>query len=122
MKTTGTPGQNTQRDDIKPRSLTVTSSIDDAEIEALEHRIEQRILKWLRAKALSPWMNTDKTAEYLDWPKKRLYNLVSAGLIPHRKHGNRLLFQREELNRWLDQYAEGPIPAASGPERCGVLE
>jgi excisionase family DNA binding protein len=56
----------------------------------------------------SAWMNLKTTAEYLDWPPKRLYNLVSKGEIPHRKHGNRLLFNRREIDRWLDCLYEGP--------------
>jgi excisionase family DNA binding protein len=107
---------------VDANPITVASTIDPAIIGALELRLEQRLLDWLRANVVSPWMNTDKAAKYLDWPKKRLYNLVSTGEVPHRKHGNRLLFQRDELDRWLDRYVEGPVSVAAGPEASKDLQ
>lgn len=54
-------------------------------------------------------MNIDQAADYLgNWSKKRLYNLVSKGEIPHRKQGNRLLFSRHELDLWLNDFYQGP--------------
>jgi hypothetical protein len=38
---------------------------------------------------------------------KRVYNLTAAGAIPHRKHADRVLFRRDELDAWLDRYREG---------------
>jgi excisionase family DNA binding protein len=55
----------------------------------------------------STWMSIDKAAAYLDWPKQRLYKLSAAGAIPHYKHDGRLLFNRQELDHWLRQHAQG---------------
>jgi len=54
-------------------------------------------------------MVPEEAARYLGWPRKRLYNLVSTREIPHRKQGNRLLFNRRELDRWLDRFYQGPM-------------
>jgi excisionase family DNA binding protein len=54
------------------------------------------------------WLTVPQAAEYLGWPKQRLYNLTRVGAVPHRKHGNRLMFKRTELDEWLDAYAHGP--------------
>jgi excisionase family DNA binding protein len=89
-------------------TITVTATIADTEIEAIERRIEQRLREQLEIQPSSAWMSVDKAAAHLDWPKKRLYNLVAAKEIPHRKHGNRLLFRRDELDQWLDYYYEEP--------------
>ena len=35
--------------------------------------------------------------------KPRIYALVSARLIPHKKRGNRLTFRCSELLNWLDE-------------------
>jgi len=86
----------------------VTATIADTEIQALEHRISEHLLELLHDKLPSPWMNVDQAADYLAWSKKRLYNLVSKAEIPHRKQGNRLLFNRSELDRWLDLRYYGP--------------
>jgi excisionase family DNA binding protein len=48
-----------------------------------------------------------QAAEHLGWPKQRLYKLTAAGAIPHRKHGQRLLFNPSELDEWLDGLAHG---------------
>ena len=59
------------------------------------------------AQARSPWMGIETAATYLDWPKQRLYKLCASGAIPHYKQEGRLLFQRNELEAWLAQFAEG---------------
>jgi Helix-turn-helix domain len=64
----------------------------------------------------SPYMNLAEAAEYLRWPKKRLYKLTAAGAIPHRKHEHRILFLVRELDAWLDGFCEGPVVAARRPE------
>jgi excisionase family DNA binding protein len=71
-------------------------------------RIAERVLDRIQLPTDAPWMNLKAAAEYLDWPPKRLYNLVAKEGIPHRKHGNRLLFNRQELDRWLDLHYQGP--------------
>lgn len=58
----------------------------------------------------SPWLNVATAAAYLDWPKQRLYKLTARGEIPHYKQDGRLLFRRDELDRWLTSYADGPRP------------
>jgi excisionase family DNA binding protein len=54
------------------------------------------------------YMTVTEAAEYLRWPQERIYKLTAAGAIPHLKHNGRLLFRREELDRWLDDYYQGP--------------
>lgn len=90
--------------------LTVT--LDAGLLEELVQRITARVLERLEATTTS-WMNLETTANYLDWPKKRLYNLVAKGQIPHRKQGGRLLFNRAELDQWLDGLYQGPEEFAS---------
>jgi excisionase family DNA binding protein len=56
----------------------------------------------------SPYVTLAEAAEYLRWPKKRLYKLTAARAIPHRKHDHRILFHVGELDAWLDGFREGP--------------
>jgi excisionase family DNA binding protein len=88
--------------------LALTSTIDATTLEQLVGLITDRVLERLAVGAVSPWMSLTTTAQYLDWPQKRLYNLVAANEIPHRKQGNRLLFHQGELDHWLDQHYQGP--------------
>jgi excisionase family DNA binding protein len=55
----------------------------------------------------SPWMNIATTARYLDWSRQRLYKLTAQGAIPHYKQEGRLLFHRQELDRWLADFRQG---------------
>jgi excisionase family DNA binding protein len=86
----------------------LTATLPAADIEALVDFVTARALRRLEVSAVSPWMNVTSAAAYLDWPPKRLYNLVSKGEIPHRKHAGRLLFNRKELDRWLNEQYQGP--------------
>jgi excisionase family DNA binding protein len=56
----------------------------------------------------SGWLTAPQAAEHLGWPTQRVYKLTAAGAIPHRKHRQRLLFDRNELDAWLEAYAHGP--------------
>jgi excisionase family DNA binding protein len=85
----------------------VAVTLPAADLDALESRVTQRVLERFET-AVSPWMQIDQAADYLAWPKKRLYNLVAGKEIPHHKVGNRLLFHREELDRWLADFYDGP--------------
>jgi len=42
-------------------------------------------------------------AQHLACPASRIYALVSAGRIPVRRDGSRLLFRASELDDWLDR-------------------
>ncbi len=80
-------------------------------LEALARRIVE-LERELRPEAApaeerSPWMGIEQAARYLDWPKQRLYRLTAQGAIPHYKQEGRLLFRREELDRWLTRFAQG---------------
>jgi excisionase family DNA binding protein len=94
-------------------ALSFTGTLAGVELDSPTDRIVGRVLEQLPVETPSPWMSLDTAAAYLDWPKKRVYNLVSQGEIPHRKQGNRLLFHRGELDEWLNSYYQGPSEFAS---------
>lgn len=81
-------------------------------IDRLVERVAQRVIELQNqhpqqaGEASSPWMGIAKAAEYLDWPRQRLYKLTASGAIPHYKQDGRLLFHRGELDRWLAQHAQ----------------
>jgi excisionase family DNA binding protein len=67
----------------------------------------------------SPYMTAEEAATYLRFPKKRIYGLTSRGEIPHRKQDGRLIFRRDELDRWMDGFYVGP--GWAGPDSPEVL-
>jgi excisionase family DNA binding protein len=92
----------------------------DVLLERLAERVARRVCERLAAyqevagSGRSPWLGIGKAAEYLDWPKQRLYKLTAAGQIPHYKHEGRILFRTDELDHWLTEYAEAQ---SHDPER-----
>jgi excisionase family DNA binding protein len=86
----------------------------EALVDRLAERIAGRVSELsfehyaLASEPESPWMGIGKAAEYLDWPRQRLYKLTASGEIPHYKHEGRLLFKRAELDRWLERFAQRP--------------
>lgn len=88
-------------------------------IDRLVERVAQRVIQLQsqhvqHAEASSPWMGIAKAAEYLDWPRQRLYKLTASGAIPHYKQEGRLLFHRQELDNWLAQHAQ-PVSGLASP-------
>jgi excisionase family DNA binding protein len=63
----------------------------------------------------SPWLTVNEAAEYLHWPRKRVYQLTAAGAIPHRRHERRILLRRDELDEWLADAYAGPPEYRPGP-------
>ena len=91
-----------------PLSLSVPAELVDAIAERVVDLLAERLPG--TAPRTSPWMTVAEAAEYLRWPRERLYKLTAAGAIPHRKHDGRVLLHRDELDEWLDGYREGPAP------------
>jgi excisionase family DNA binding protein len=65
----------------------------------------------------SPWMGIEGAAQYFDWPKQRLYKLSASGAIPYYKQEGRLLFRRDELDAWLERFAQGERDWLRGSKR-----
>jgi len=81
-----------------PLSLAVPPELVDAVAERVADLLADR-----RVPEPEPWIGVEQAAEHLACPRSRIYALASAGRIPHRKDGSRLLFQRSELDDWLEQ-------------------
>jgi len=98
--------------------LEATFTLPPQVIEAIAQRAAA-IMAETAAEHRSPWLTVEEAADYLRWPKQRLYKLTAARHgIPHRRHRNRLLFHREELDDWLDRHREGQLPHPRPPLRA----
>jgi excisionase family DNA binding protein len=73
-------------------------------LDALAERVAALVLERLERPAPSPWMDLPAAAAYLGFSRDRLYKLTAAGAIPCRRQpsGQRLIFHRDELDRWLE--------------------
>ncbi len=83
--------------------------------DELKHLIRQEIeavQRLLEAKPVHdtiPLVDALKMLEEHGMPtsKAKIYKLTSAGEIPHRKYGNKLVFSRKELLKWMEGQMKG---------------
>jgi excisionase family DNA binding protein len=59
--------------------------------------------------AITDFMEIEVAAEFLRVKRSTLYAWVHQRRIPHRKHGRRLVFARQELENWSLSQAVRPI-------------
>jgi excisionase family DNA binding protein len=80
--------------------MSVEFRFDD---EALDRLAEQLAARIGNGTGPEPWVGVDAAAAHLACKAQRIYNLVHAGAIPHRKDGSRLLFRLSDLDAWLSE-------------------
>lgn len=77
-------------------------------VDEMAERLAEHVLPALatrlesEADAGEPYLAAEDAAAYIAAPKARIYELVKAGEIEHRRDGRRILTKR----RWLDEYLE----------------
>jgi excisionase family DNA binding protein len=71
-------------------------------IESVAQRAAELVAERFKA-GYEPWLDVKDAATHIACPVSRIYALVSAGRIPHRHDGSRLLFRREQLDAWIEQ-------------------
>jgi excisionase family DNA binding protein len=87
-------------------------------LEPIAKRAAAIVLERIEERAApSPWLSgAAAAAEYLGWPRERVYKRVRE--LPHYRDGNRLMFRRDKLDDWLESSYEGPPrPGARGAIR-----
>jgi excisionase family DNA binding protein len=75
--------------------------MDDDAVDRLAALVAERLGAAERSTP-EPWVGVADAAAHLGCKPQRIYDLVHARAIPHRKDGARLLFRRSELDEWLD--------------------
>ena len=89
----------------EPLALSIPPALIDAIVKGIVDGLTKENNPTTTA---TPYMTVAEAAEYLRWSTERIYKLTAARAIPHHKHAGRLLFRRDALDAWLDEYAEGP--------------
>ena len=69
-------------------------------------RILDRLADQPRGSKPSTWMRSAEVAQYLGWSRKSVYRRVARMEMPHYKIDGILLFKRDELDAWLEQFRE----------------
>ncbi len=55
------------------------------------------------------WMKVKEVAEYLNFSPDLIYRLAQQGKIPVSKVGSRWRFQREKIDRWMEEQEFGGV-------------
>lgn len=79
-------------------------SLNEAEFKAFLREALTEILREIECKAdanMPDILNVSEAATFLKLQISTLYEKTAARLIPHFKRGNRLYFQRKDLEQWL---------------------
>lgn len=86
-------------------------SLDESALSQLAGALADRVVERVEARLTdeAPWMNSVEAVEYLRLPSlDALHRLTGSNAIPHVKQGGRCLFNRRELDAWLESRHEGP--------------
>lgn len=75
--------------------------LDDDDVERLAAAIARRLDRRLGAGIASPWLTADQAADYIGAPISRIRQLTMGDEIPVHRDGRRVLYHRDELDRWL---------------------
>jgi hypothetical protein len=94
----------------------LSSTLDPltAVVEQVAQRTAELVIERLPAAPPSTepdrWLDFNGALEYLGWGKKgktRLYSLTSAEAIPFTKYGQRLFFDRSDLDAFIEKHRRG---------------
>jgi excisionase family DNA binding protein len=61
-------------------------------------------------------MNTNEVSQYIGINEKKIYNLITTKGLPATKVTGKWLFQRQLVDRWLEQHTENYPPAEKTPD------
>jgi hypothetical protein len=85
-----------------------------AVVESLAQRTAELVIERLpqpeQPQEPGRWLDFNGALEYLGWTKggkTRLYSLTSAEAIPFTKYGQRLFFERSDLDAFIDSHRRG---------------
>lgn len=75
-------------------------------VDAIAERAAELVLERLRVKAVaseSRYLTVDEAASLYRCKPQRIYDLISSGRLPKKNDGSRVLLERAELERRLEE-------------------
>ena len=80
--------------------LTLTLRLSPDQLELLA----ERVALLLEEKRDDGFLHVDGAATYLSLSRSAIYHLVERRKLPHHRAGSRLLFDRRQLRRWVEEH------------------
>jgi len=84
-------------------SLLPFATVDERALDALAQRVAALVIEQLERPGRSPWLNADEAAEHLRCPVSRIRKLTMTGELPAHRDGRRVLYRRDDLDRYVRQ-------------------
>lgn len=77
----------------------------DETLRRIEERLNriEKLLDEQKSTASKKMMNVDEVSAYTGYVKRYIYHLTGEKRIPHYKRGGKLMFDRDEIDRWLQE-------------------
>jgi excisionase family DNA binding protein len=94
---TDPPGDVRGVQQANPFGLEIPDGLLDALAERVADHLADRVVP-----APAAYLTVEEAAEYLRRPRSRIYDLVAAKRLRHRRDGRTLLFRHEDLDGCLD--------------------
>jgi excisionase family DNA binding protein len=88
--------------------MPIPKELIDAIAERMADIILDRLADEPRGSGPGTWLRSAEVAQYLGWSRKSVYRRVARMAMPHYKVDGILLFRRDELDAWLEQFREEP--------------
>jgi len=63
----------------------------------------------------------EEASEYLRVPKNSIYKYTSKRKIPFLKFGKRILFDKHEIDEWLEQYSRKTVEEITAATKYNIL-
>jgi excisionase family DNA binding protein len=87
-----------------PLAQAMFEALDENALDVLAELLAPRLAARLRTeKAPGGWLDAAGAAEYLATSRGRVYDLVQLRKLSPQRDGRRLLFRREDLDRYLTE-------------------
>ncbi|MDM1556334.1 helix-turn-helix domain-containing protein [Chryseobacterium indologenes] len=61
------------------------------------------------------YMDINSLTNYIPLTKSTIYSMVSRNQIPYRKIGKKLIFNKEDINNWIEKGGRKNIPEKNLP-------
>lgn len=87
--------------------MTTIVQLDSNDLQALIRQCLNETIEEIRTLRIAPElpdrMDIQQAADLIGLKRSAIYKLTMSGAIPFKKYGNRLVFNRQELNAWMDE-------------------
>ena len=88
---------------MEPIILSRPADLEKIVREAVQEAVLLAVREAVRQAARPPYLTVKDLSRITGWSVRRIRYLVKKGLLPHIRHGRKVLFKTSEIERILEQ-------------------